>query len=123
MLAVNLRKNPSSPGLDSQLNPMPSSINQLPGRLKTRSQIESQGDRRTGRGLNVFPKVETVLRIEAPLISAARVLVQDVREAECVKHTSGREPNEHLSVGRHSNDALDYDRRIHAAFRCPFCSQ
>jgi hypothetical protein len=50
--------------------------------------------------LDVSAEVETVLRVNSPLIPAAGILVEDVCEAQAMQQGSGREAEQNFPSGR-----------------------
>ena len=80
MLAVNLREDFRGAFGYLQLHPLAIQRDNFPGAVFPRSDIESEGDRRAVFGLDVAPKIQAVMRVEASLIAALRILVENVSE-------------------------------------------
>src|SRR5262249_53988598 len=101
MLTIYLGENLACGWLDANYGvSAPAALFQSPSTVLAGTQIEGQGNGRAVLVLNVSPKVQTVLWIEPPLVTAAGILVQNVCEAEGVKELGRGEPDEDLLVPR-----------------------
>jgi hypothetical protein len=80
--------------------------------IRAGPEVERQGDRRTVCLLNVFTEVKTVLRIKAPLIPAAGILIKYIRKTEPIEQLRRRETDEDLPLSSPANDSVDLDVKM-----------
>lgn len=82
MLAVYLREDFQSIGVDHHPGVRWRPSFDPPSAVRAVPHVERQGNCRAALLPNVLSEVETMRRVEAPLIASPRILIQDISEAQ-----------------------------------------
>src|SRR5262249_49931720 len=111
VLTIHLRQDFARVRTDPKFGVPSIKFHQSPAAIRTGPQVEREWNRGAGCLANIATEVETVLRVEAPLIAARGVFVQDVREANRVQHVGRRKAEQHTALRTASDDAVEDDLR------------
>ena len=108
VLAIDLRQHSPRVGADLESCTCSCRFN-LPCPIGTGAGIERERDGRASGLLDIPAKIEAMLRVEASLVAAPCVLIENIRETDTVEKSSGRETKEYAPVGRLAYDATQND--------------